>query len=258
MRQPMLPDGFRPGLVLMDLDGTLVDSVPDLAHCVDQMMEQIGRPPRGEKAVRNWVGNGVERLVSRALSGSLEDRPSPEEYARAYPIFVELYAKHNCQRSVLYPGVREGLGWLHAQGFRLGCVTNKSACFTEPLLTHFDLRGLFEIVISGDSLPEKKPSPLPLLHAAEHFSVEPRQALMVGDSISDVKAARAAGFSIVCMSYGYNHGQDIRDAQPDAVIDTLPQLADLLPEREPDMGPGRGAGLEAELAAAVASSGAAA
>lgn len=224
----MLPEGFQPGLVLIDLDGTLVDSVPDLADCVDGMMARIEREPWGEAAVRNWVGNGVERLVSRALAGSLDGRPSPEEYARAYPIFVELYGEQNGQRSVLYPGVREGLDWLRRQGFRLGCVTNKSACFTEPLLTHFDLRGFFEIVISGDSLPEKKPSPRPLLHAAEHFGVAPGQALMVGDSISDVKAARAAGFYIVCMSYGYNHGQDIRAAAPDAVIDSLPELANLL------------------------------
>lgn len=224
----MLPEGFHPALVLIDLDGTLVDSVPDLAYCVDQMMTRVERKPWGEKAVRRWVGNGVERLVSRALTGSLDGRPNPEEYARAYPIFIELYTEQHCQRSVLYPGVREGLGWLHQQGFRLGCVTNKSACFTEPLLTHFDLRGLFEIVISGDSLPEKKPSPQPLLHAAEHFGVAPGQALMVGDSISDVKAARAAGFHIVCMSYGYNHGRDIREARPDAVINAFPELADLL------------------------------
>ncbi len=226
--KPMLPKGFRPALVLIDLDGTLIDSVPDLTFCVDQMMLKLGRPPCGELAVRNWVGNGVERLVSRALTGSLDGRPGAEDFARAYPMFVELYAQHTYQKSVLYPGVREGLGWLHAQGFRLGCVTNKAACFTEPLLSHFDLRGLFEIVISGDSLPEKKPSPLPLLHAAEQFRVEPWQALMVGDSISDVKAARAAGFAIVCMSYGYNHGRDIREAQPDAVIDALPELAELL------------------------------
>lgn len=229
----MLPNEFRPGLVLLDLDGTLIDSVPDLAYCVDQMMIELGRSPWGEQAVRTWVGNGVERLVSRALAGSLDGRPGAEDFARAFPIFVALYAQHYCQNSVVYPGVREGLGWLQARGYRLGCVTNKSACFTEPLLAHFDLRGLFEIVISGDSLPEKKPSALPLLHAAEYFRVAPDQALMVGDSISDVKAARAAGFWIVCMSYGYNHGEDIRDAQPDAVINALPELAGLLAHQDP-------------------------
>jgi phosphoglycolate phosphatase len=224
----MLPTGFRPGLVLIDLDGTLVDSVPDLSYCVDQMMVRLDRPPWGETAVRAWVGNGVERLVCRALTGTLDGEPDADDYARAYPLFTELYAEHNCQRSQIYPGVREGLDWLKAQGYRLGCVTNKAARFTEPLLAHFDLRGSFQLLISGDSLPEKKPSPLPLRHAAEHFGVDPRQALMVGDSISDVKAARAAGFSILCMSYGYNHGQDIRAAEPDAVIDSLMELSSLL------------------------------
>ncbi|MBK1649422.1 phosphoglycolate phosphatase [Rhabdochromatium marinum] len=223
-----MPERFRPGLVLLDLDGTLVDSVPDLTYCVDQMMLQLGRSPCGEAAVRTWVGNGVERLVSRALAGSLDGRPNAEDYARGYPMFVELYTQHTYEHSVLYPGVREGLRWLVAQGYRLGCVTNKAGGFTEPLLAHFDLRGWFEIVISGDTLPEKKPSPMPLLHAAEHFGVAPEQALMVGDSISDVKAARAAGFWIACMSYGYNHGEDIRDAQPDVVLDALPELAGLL------------------------------
>lgn len=228
----MLPGAFRPNLVLLDLDGTLVDSVPDLAYCVDQMMRALGRPPWGEQAVRNWVGNGVERLVMRALTGDLDGQAAQADFARAYPIFLDRYGEHTCQDSQLYPGVVEGLQWLRAQGYRLGCVTNKAARFTEPLLEHFKLRPLFEMLISGDTLPEKKPSPLPLLHAARHFGVEPRQALMVGDSISDVRAARAAGFAIVCMSYGYNHGCDIRDAKPDAVIDALTELADLFGQQD--------------------------
>jgi phosphoglycolate phosphatase len=224
---------IRPGLVLIDLDGTLVDSVPDLAYCVDQMMHCLGRPPRGEAAVRNWVGNGVERLVRRALTGTLDGEPSDADYAQAYPLFLELYAENTSTRSVLYPGVQSGLDLLARRGYRLGCVTNKAAAFTEPLLADLGIRGAFEIVISGDTLPEKKPSPLPLLQAAEWFGVEPAQALMVGDSVSDVKAARAAGFAIVCMSYGYNHGQDIRKAEPDAVIDSMIELDRLLADAVP-------------------------
>lgn len=219
---------IRPGMVLIDLDGTLVDSVPDLSHCVDAMMARLGLAPRGEAAVRQWVGNGVERLVARALIGQLDGEPDPAEMARALPIFLELYAANTATRSVLYPGVREGLDWLQAQGYRLGCVTNKAAQFTEPLLTTLGIRDAFELVVSGDSLPEKKPSPLPLRHAARHFGVEPPEALMLGDSVSDVKAARAAGFGIICVSYGYNHGQDIRGAEPDAVIDSFTELGELL------------------------------
>jgi phosphoglycolate phosphatase len=221
---------LRPKMILIDVDGTLVDSVPDLAYCVDVMMVRLGRAPYGEDRVRDWVGNGVERLVRRALIGQLEGEPAEADFAQAYPIFLDLYAENTSLRSILYPGVREGLDWLKAAGYRLGCVTNKVAQFTEPLLKDLGVYGEFEIVISGDTLPKKKPDPLPLLHAAEHFGVTPNESLMVGDSVSDVKAARAAGFSIICMSYGYNHGQDIREAKPDAVIDSMVELKGLLAE----------------------------
>ena len=219
---------MRPHMILIDLDGTLVDSVPDLAFCVDAMMERLGRPPHGEAKVRNWVGNGVERLVRRALLGQLEGEPDEADFQRAYPIFLELYRDNTSRRSQLFPGVRDGLDWLQAAGYRLGCVTNKAAQFTEPLLRDLGVRDFFEIVISGDTLPRSKPDPLPLLHAAAHFGAEPAAALMIGDSISDVKAARAAGFTIFCMSYGYNHGQDIRDYHPDAVLDSLTEVQGLL------------------------------
>ena len=218
----------RPEMILIDVDGTLVDSVPDLAYCVDEMMRRLGRPVHGEARVRDWVGNGVERLVRRALVGQLEGEPSDEDFERAYPLFLELYAENTAKRSRLYPGVREGIQAMKAAGFRLGCVTNKAARFTEPLLKDLGVRDAFEIVISGDTLPKKKPDPAPLLHAAEFFGVEPARALMIGDSVSDVKAARAAGFRIVCMSYGYNHGEDIRGCGPDAVIDDMTQLLPLI------------------------------
>ncbi|MCU0766545.1 MAG: phosphoglycolate phosphatase [Gammaproteobacteria bacterium] len=217
-----------PRMILIDVDGTLVDSVPDLAYCVDELMKALGRPPHGEAKVRNWVGNGVERLVRRALLGQLDGEPPEDDFARAYPIFVELYGQNTSKRSRLYPGIREGLDWLEAHGYPLGCVTNKAAQFTLPLLADLGVRDYFGIVVAGDTLPVKKPDPAPLLHAARHFGVAPADALMVGDSVSDVKAARAAGFQIVCMSYGYNHGVDIRTANPDAVIDALTELPALL------------------------------
>jgi phosphoglycolate phosphatase len=218
----------RPEMMLIDVDGTLVDSVPDLAYCVDTMMTELGRPVHGEAAVRNWVGNGVERLVRRALVGALDGEPDEADFERAYPIFLDLYADNTSKRSCLYPGVREGIDLLQAAGYKLGCVTNKAAQFTEPLLRDLGVADAFSIIISGDTLPKKKPDPMPLLHAAEFFGVAPEASLMIGDSVSDVKAARAAGFQIVCMSYGYNHGVDIRDAHPDAVIDSMVEIMPLL------------------------------
>ena len=214
----------KPEMILIDVDGTLVDSVPDLAFCVDTMMRQLGLDPRGEAHVRNWVGNGVERLVKRALIGQLDGEPDEDAFARAYPVFLDLYADNTSKRSVLYTGVREGLDYLKAAGYALGCVTNKAAQFTLPLLKDLGVYDDFAIVISGDTLQNKKPHPEPLLHAAEFFKVEPAKALMVGDSISDVKAARAAGFQVACVPYGYNHGEDIRTAEPDVVIATIADL----------------------------------
>ena len=218
----------KPEMILIDVDGTLVDSVPDLVFCVDEMMKQLGMPERGEAAVRTWVGNGVERLTRRALINQLDGEPDDALFQKAYPIFLELYAENTSKRSKLYPGVREGLDYLKSAGYKLGCVTNKDSQFTIPLLKDMGIHDEFEIIICGDTLAEKKPHPMPLLHAAEFFGVKPENAMMLGDSVSDVKAARAAGFKIVCMSYGYNHGVDIRDANPDAVIDSMAQLQGLL------------------------------
>ena len=218
----------EPQMILIDVDGTLVDSVPDLAFCVDQMMLALGRAPHGEAKVRDWVGNGVERLCRRALVGQLEGEPSDEDFARAYPLFLDLYAQNTSKRSCLYPGVREGLDYLKSRGYRLGCVTNKASQFTIPLLKDLGIYDEFGILVCGDTLPVKKPDPQPLLHAAEHFGVAAEASLMLGDSQSDVKAARTAGFQIVCMSYGYNHGEDIRDYRPDAVIDSMNELRGLV------------------------------
>ena len=218
----------KPEMILIDVDGTLVDSVPDLAYCVDEMLAQLDMPRRGEDKVRDWVGNGVDRLVERALVDNLNGHPEDALFHRARPIFLDLYAENTSTRSCLDPGVREGLDYLKAAGYAVGCVTNKAAQFTDPLLRDLGILDDFAIVISGDTLEKKKPDPLPLLHAAEFFGVAPAAAMMLGDSISDVKASRAAGFQIICMSYGYNHGEDIRDYHPDAVIDSMTELRGLL------------------------------
>ena len=215
----------KPEMVLIDLDGTLVDSVPDLAYCVDETMKALGMPIRGEAKVRNWVGNGVPRLIQRALIDQLDGEADADLYAKAAPIFMALYADNASKRSQLYPSVMEGLQWLKDQGIRIGCVTNKDAQFTLKILKDLGLSDFFEIVISGDTLPLKKPDPAPLLHGAKFFGIAPENAMMIGDSISDVKASRAAGFSIICMSYGYNHGVDIHIANPDIVIDSFAELS---------------------------------
>lgn len=218
----------KPEMILIDVDGTLVDSVPDLAYCIDSMMKVLNLPVCGEASVREWVGNGVERLVSRALIGKLDGEPDLATFQTALPVFLDLYKDNLSKRSRLYPGVTEGMAYLKSVGYALGCVTNKAAQFTLPLLKNLALDADFGIIICGDTLAKQKPDPMPLLHAANHFGVSPQRSLMIGDSVSDVKAARAAGFQIVCMSYGYNHGVDIRDARPDVVVDSMAELKNLL------------------------------
>jgi phosphoglycolate phosphatase len=215
-------------MVLFDLDGTLVNSIPDLAYCVDEMMRQVGLPPPGQEQVARWVGNGVERLVKRALTSDFSAEPAAPLFEQALALFLELYAVNHSRNSRLYPEAKATLEWLRVREIHLACVTNKAARFTLPLLAHLGIASCFGLVLSGDSLPAKKPDPLPLLRAAEFFQVKPDRCLMVGDSVNDVQAARAAGFPVVAVSYGYNHGLDIRSAEPDAVIDSLGDLPALL------------------------------
>ncbi len=215
---------FNPKLIMIDVDGTLVDSVPDLAYCVNETMKALNRNTWSKAKVRHWVGNGVEKLVERSLTGELEGSVDQTDFDQAYPIFLDLYAENTSKRSSLYQGVRQGLDYMQSCGYVLGCVTNKAEQFTLPILKDLGIFNDFSIVVSGDTLKRKKPDPLPLLHAAKFFGIEPKDSLMLGDSISDVKASRAAGFDIICMSYGYNHGDDIRDANPDLVIDSMTEL----------------------------------
>ena len=219
---------FDPKLIMIDVDGTLVDSVPDLAFCVDQMMIELGLQLCGEERVRNWVGNGIPKLIERALIDKLDKESISKVYEVAYPIFLKLYSDNSAIRSHLYDGVKEGLDYLKSKGYLLGCVTNKAEQFTNPLLKKMGIYNDFRLIISGDTLDKKKPDPLPLLHGANFFNMQPNECLMLGDSVSDVRAARAAGFDIICMSYGYNHGNNIEDENPDLVIDSMDQLKEHL------------------------------
>lgn len=215
-----------PANFIFDLDGTLVDTVPDLAFAVDEMARAVGLPPPGPDRVRVWVGNGLTQLIKRALTGRMDGEAAPEQVARAAALFKAAYADHYCVDSRLYPGARETLAALRAAGKRLAVVTNKNAAFTEPILRHYGLAPYLDTVLSGDSLKRQKPDPEPLFEAVRRLGGG--TAWLVGDSANDVQAARAAGLPVVCVSYGYNHGHDIREAQPDAIIDSLTELLPLI------------------------------
>lgn len=221
-------DFYDSEMVLFDLDGTLADTAPDLACCINMMLAKLGMPEQTEDKIKTWIGNGIEYLVKRALSDASNKQTEATFYRKALSSFTEFYTENNCVHSKLFPGVIEALTHLKSGQYKIGCVTNKRSQFTERLLQALGIHSYFDIIISGDTLPKKKPDPMPLLHAAEYFSVAPAKALMVGDSCNDVNAARAAGFPILCVSYGYNFGKDIRESQPDIVVDTLSTLPHLL------------------------------
>jgi len=214
--------------VMIDLDGTLLDTVKDLAIAVNLMLEQVGRPPLDETLVRAFVGKGIPNLVKRALAGSLNGEPDPVLFERALPLYLDCYAGVNGKYTTLYPGVREGLEELERAGFPLACVTNKSERFTLPLLAQMRIDHYFSIVIAGDTLPQKKPDPLPLTHTCRHFGIAPAQMLMIGDSLNDAQAARAAGCPVFCVTYGYNEGADVRELDVDAIVESLLEAARLI------------------------------
>ncbi|MFZ5757233.1 MAG: phosphoglycolate phosphatase [Pseudomonadota bacterium] len=211
--------------VLFDLDGTLVDSVPDIAVAVDGMLKQLGRAPAGEARVRGWVGNGGRMLVRRALAGNVtgvaDDDP---QLASAMDIFFACYDASNGRASRLYDGVTDALEELSVRGLPMAVITNKPHRYIEPLFDALGITRHFRILIGGDTLPVKKPDPAPLLLACRELGIAPADALMVGDSRNDIEAARAAGCPVVAVDYGYNYGRPIADDGPDRVIGNLLQL----------------------------------
>lgn len=213
-----------PELVLFDLDGTLVDSVPDLAYSIDLALRELDLPMHGEDKIRTWVGRGADKLVKAALTGDMEGEPDEDLFQKAFDLFSEIYIQNTSVRSSLYPGAREAMDHLLAIGCKLGCVTNKRGRFTEPVLKSLNILDDFSIVVSGDTLSKKKPDPDQLLHAAQVVGTTPGKTLMVGDSVNDLRAARAANIPIYCVTYGYNHGQNIADANPDRLMDSLDEM----------------------------------
>ncbi len=223
-RLEQLFDGKLPQLVMFDLDGTLMDSVPDLATAVDKMLLQLGREPAGVQQVRNWVGNGSPVLVRRALAGQLEHDGVPGDLAaEALALFMQAYAGGH-ELTTVYPGVRECLGWLREHDVPMAIITNKPAQFIEPLLVEKGLVGYFQWLVGGDTLPQQKPDPAALLWVMGKAGAAPVESLFVGDSRNDVQAAKAAGVPCVALSYGYNHGEPIANEQPAMVLDDLLEL----------------------------------
>ena len=206
---------------MIDLDGTLLDTIPDLAAATNLMLGALGEPALPLDTVRAFVGKGIPRLVERALARDRDGRIDAETLAQALPVFERFYGEVNGRHTTVYPGVREGLQQLRAAGFPLACVTNKAAAFTLPLLRQTELDRYFAQVISGDTLERKKPDPLPLLHVCAQFGVAPERMLMIGDSVNDVQAARAAGCPVFCVPYGYNEGQTVQHSDVDAIVSAL-------------------------------------
>jgi phosphoglycolate phosphatase len=206
--------------ILIDLDGTLLHTAPELTEAANRMLRDMDRPAVSQDLLMSYIGNGISWLVKRALTGDMHAEPDAALYDKALPIFEKHYGAL-LLRSKPFEGVVQGLDALKAAGFKLGCITNKVARYTEPLLKGVGLAHYFETVLSGDSLPQKKPHPMPLLHAAECFGVPVEQVLLIGDSLNDVLAARSAGCPVFCVPYGYNHGESVDGLDVDAVIPNL-------------------------------------
>ncbi len=213
--------------LLIDLDGTLLHTAPELAESANRMLCDMGRPAVSQDLLMSYIGNGIVWLVKRALTGDMHAEPDAALFEKALPIFEKHYTALLLQ-SKPFDGVIDGLNAMQAAGFRLGCITNKVARYTEPLLKGVGLAKYFEIVLAGDTLPEKKPHPMPLLHAAKFFDVPVEKLLLIGDSLSDTTAARAAGCPVVCVPYGYNHGEPVETLDLDAVIPTLRDVMKLI------------------------------
>jgi len=216
-----------PSALLFDLDGTLLDSAPDLASATDRMLVDLGFEAAGEARVRQWIGNGSRKLVQRAIAfatGVPEESVAETAVDQAQPVFMRRYGECCTERSRLYAGVYEALLHWGERGVPMACVTNKPGRFTDTLLRHFGLDGWMPVAVSGDTLPVRKPDPAPLRFACEKLGVDAAAAIMIGDSRNDVLAARAADMRVICVSYGYNYGRPAALESPDGVVDSLLEL----------------------------------
>lgn len=214
----------RYSLVVFDLDGTLVDSAPELAAAIDHMLKIYGQECAGVWRVRTWIGEGVRQMIKRAWKWATSDYPDQAIFNRLYAGFNEAYEARLGSECRLYDGVAEILDEFAADGMAMAIATNKSERFVNPLLRGLNIDRYFQKVVGGDSLPTRKPDPAPLKVIADHTRVESNSAVMVGDTVTDIRAAHAAGFSSVAVTYGYGDISSLRSAAPDFLIDAPPKL----------------------------------
>ncbi len=215
--------------VLIDLDGTLLDTVLDLHAAANAMLRDLGRSQISVESIRSYVGRGIPNLVKRVLAGSMaaaDDATPPP--AAALASFRQHYSIENGRNAAFFPGVREGLEAFKALDLPLGVITNKAEAFTLPLLQRTGLLPFFEVIVSGDVLPRPKPDPMPLLWACGRLGFSPVDVLMIGDSVHDFHAGRAASCPVFLVPYGYNEGRDVRDLACDAIVSSLAEAAQLL------------------------------
>jgi phosphoglycolate phosphatase len=213
-------------VIIFDLDGTLIDSAPDLALAVNHMLTSVNHATFDEATIDGWVGNGASILVQRALSGSrtIDEHLDSDFVANALDIFLKFYARNLCLKTSPYPNVLSTLHTLKSKGYRLAIVTNKPFDFVEPILKRLELLEFFEYFIGGDSLAEKKPSPLPLLHVCERLNVSVEECVMVGDSRNDILAGNACGMQTIGVTYGYNYDESIEVYNPSIVFDDFGEI----------------------------------
>jgi phosphoglycolate phosphatase len=217
----------KPHAILLDLDGTLVDSAPDLTCSLNQILTILDVPLVDESRVRQWIGNGVDRLLHRALTNSVEGYAQGDEFWRARNLFFVEYQKQSGNQSRLYETVFDSLKKLSQQNIRLACITNKNRCFTLPLLKKLEVESFFDLVVCGDDLTNKKPHPEPLLYAVNQLGVDVEKSLMVGDSKTDIDAANAASMAVVCVDYGYSQGKNLSLLNINGMISNLSELIEL-------------------------------
>lgn len=220
--------------VLLDLDGTLLDTLPDLAAAANAMRDALGMPQLDHALISTFVGKGVDHLVMRTLAGSLTAPDVPADvFTHARSVFFERYHVINGQQAVMYEGVVEGLEALEGMGLLLGVVTNKPTEFTLPLLQRTDLAKWMRVVVCGDTCERRKPDPQPIHHACEQLQCVPNRVLTIGDSINDALAGKAAGCSVLAVPYGYNEGMPVKDLPVDGIVTSVLEASKWLSLNEP-------------------------